>query len=235
VLDYDPKDPEKTRLFFTYNGFIAWCTASKNHYADLLRKYCTRITSDIHRGDGGQYIAKIVERELAARGINPNFQPVLPALAAFEKLEGEIEKLNAVHTELASVKSDYQSLAVKVDKLIELIPTLALPPPPLSPPPPPTPSPKPLSIHEVLMHMGYLSGGGICQNVGAIAYALYVEKYGKEPPVIQRGGGQDFESYKCRAYYECDRPLLERAVEMTPDKIERPVCVFSHTFGNKRC
>jgi hypothetical protein len=67
-LDYDPKDPEKTRLFFTYNGFIAWCTASKNHYADLLRKYCTRVTADIHNGDGGQYIAKIVDRELAATG-----------------------------------------------------------------------------------------------------------------------------------------------------------------------
>ena len=68
MLNYDPKDPEKTRLFFTYNGFIAWCTASKNHYADLLRKYCTRVAADIHNGDGGQYIAKIFDRELAATG-----------------------------------------------------------------------------------------------------------------------------------------------------------------------
>ena len=50
-MEYDPKDPEKTRLFFTYGGFIAWCTASRNAYADLLRKYCTRVTADIHNGD----------------------------------------------------------------------------------------------------------------------------------------------------------------------------------------
>jgi hypothetical protein len=68
VLEYDPKDPEKTRLFLTYTGFIVWCAASKNAYAPLLRRYCTRFTADIHNGDGGQYITKIVERELAATG-----------------------------------------------------------------------------------------------------------------------------------------------------------------------
>jgi hypothetical protein len=140
---------------------------------------------------------------------------------------------------LGQMQSQIDKLSTKFDTFAEqqtLSAVLSPPPPPPPPPsPPPTPSLKPLSIHEVLMHMGYLSVGDTCKSVGAIAYHLYVRKHGKEPPIIERGGGQDFDTYKCRAYYECDRPLLERAVEMTPDKIERPVCVFSHTFGNKRC
>ncbi len=68
MLEYDPKDPEKTRLFFTYGGFITWCNNSKNFCGDILRKYCTRVTADIHNGDGGQYIAKIFDREIAASG-----------------------------------------------------------------------------------------------------------------------------------------------------------------------
>jgi hypothetical protein len=132
---------------------------------------------------------------------------------------------------LGQMQSEIDKLSAKFDKFAEqqAHPIALLPCPPSTPPPPP---PRPLSIHEVLMHMGYLTVGDICKSVGAIAYALYVEQHGKEPPVIERGGGQDFESYKCRAYYECDRPLLEQAVRMTPDKIERPV--FSFSFLNKR-
>jgi hypothetical protein len=63
VLPYDPKDKEKPRLYFTFNGFTQWCNNSDNRYSHLLRKYCTRVTADIHRGDGGQYIRKIAERE----------------------------------------------------------------------------------------------------------------------------------------------------------------------------
>jgi hypothetical protein len=63
VLPYDPKDKEKPRLYFTFNGFTQWCNNSNNRYSHFLRKYCTRVTADIHRGDGGQYIRKIAERE----------------------------------------------------------------------------------------------------------------------------------------------------------------------------
>jgi hypothetical protein len=104
VLPYDPKDKEKPRLYFTFNGFTQWCNNSNNRYSHLLRKYCTRVTADIHRGDGGQYIRKIAEREETARSLNPYFQPTVTSrkrtledyspseLLEYERLKEELER-----------------------------------------------------------------------------------------------------------------------------------------------
>jgi hypothetical protein len=93
-VDYDPKDKQKTRLFFTFNGFTLWCNNSNNRYSHLLRKYCTRVTADIHRGDGGQYIRKIAERE------ETSFPPQITEAsiaAMMDKLAEEAHKVLAVN------------------------------------------------------------------------------------------------------------------------------------------
>ncbi len=112
MLPYDAKDKEKPRLFFTFNGFTQWCNNSNNRYSHLLRKYCTRVTADIHRGDGGQYIRKIAEREEVARSLNPYFQPTVTSrkrtledyspseLLEYERLKDELERSRELTKEL---------------------------------------------------------------------------------------------------------------------------------------
>jgi hypothetical protein len=203
VLDYDPKDPEKTRLFFTYNGFIAWCTASKNHYADLLRKYCTRITSDIHRGDGGQYIAKIVERELAARGINPNFQPALPATAALEALSGQLQVMQtqllgyqqSMKTQAEATQAQVEALQTQLDVLSSAIPAACQKPR--------------LYISQVLVSLGYEPNEQARLAVGSKALELCIKRK------LYRGN-DGF----ARVYYDEDRELLEEAVSQTPHLVK---------------
>ncbi len=192
MLEYDPKDPEKTRLFFTYNGFIAWCTASKNHYADLLRKYCTRITSDIHRGDGGQYITKIVERELAARGINPNFQPALPATAALEALSSQLQVMQSQLAAVQPIQLQLEAMQTQLDALATAIPTVCQKPR--------------LYISQVLASLGYESNESSRMAVGSKALELCMKRK------LYRGT-DGF----ARVYYDEDRELLEEAVQLTPN------------------
>jgi hypothetical protein len=200
VLEYDPKHPEKTRLFFTFNGFIAWCTASKNHYADLLRKYCTRVTANIHNGDGGQYITKIVERELAARGINPNFQPTLPATAALEKMEALSAKwesqFGAMQAQLVSVtqpvQAQLEAMQSQLDALSTAIPAVCQKPR--------------LYISQVLTSLGYDNNESARMAVGTKAVELCMKRK------IFRGN-DGF----ARVYYDEDRELLEEAVQLTPN------------------
>ncbi len=200
MLEYDPKDPEKTRLYFSYGGFIAWCVASRNAYADLLRKYCTRVTADIHNGDGGQYIAKIFDRELAARGINPNFQPTLPATAALEALSGQLQVMQtqllgyqlSMKTQAEATHAQVEAMQTQLDALATAIPTVCQKPR--------------LYISQVLASLGYESNESSRMAVGSKALELCVKRK------LYRGT-DGF----ARVYYDEDRELLEEAVQLTPN------------------
>ncbi len=198
------------------------------------------MTADIHRGDGGQYIAKIVERELAAHGINPNFQPTVPVTAVLERLEAMQaqlatfqpmqSQLEAMQTQLATFQSTTQSQLMA--QLTALFETKFSSTSPLYLLPPPPPPPKPLTIHEVLVNKGYLFDSEVCKIAGLIADRLYTERHGRQAPLIERTA-RDGELYTCRAYTEFDRNLLEEAIERTPGKTERTMRSLFQTVGSR--
>ncbi len=178
------------------------------------------MTANIHNGDGGQYIAKIIERELAARGINPNFQPTLSMTAALEKVEEALSskwdsQFGAMQAQLVSLQpmqsqfeamqaqlvafqpmqsqlSDLRAQLSAVESKVESLET-------------PPPKPPRLFIHQVLLSMGYAVDSDACLAVGFQAYLLACER-GKEPPKDAWG----------RVYFETDRELLEEAVRLVP-------------------
>jgi hypothetical protein len=96
VLPFDAKGKTKTRLFFNYHGLVIWCAGSGNKVSHLLVKHCVRAMADIHRGDGGQYIQKIAERE------ETSFPPQITEAfiaAMMDKLAEEAHKVQAANPE----------------------------------------------------------------------------------------------------------------------------------------